>query len=136
VDSEVRDEIRSVVTDVLDKGGASWQACADAGLLGLAAPEEYAGEGLGLGEIGVLLHEIGVRALDLPAWETLACGLMTLVKTGTPEQQARFVPDIVAGKLHLAPALDEPGVAMPPHPRTALVDGRVTGHKIGVTELD
>ena len=136
MDAGVRDEIRSVVTDVLDKGGASWSAFADAGLLGLAAPEDHGGEGLGLGEIGVLLHEIGTRALDLPVWDTLACGLMTLVGAGTPEQQARFVPDIVAGKLHLAPALAEPGGALLDSPRTTLVDGRVSGHKIGVTDLE
>jgi 3-oxo-4-pregnene-20-carboxyl-CoA dehydrogenase beta subunit len=137
---EVRAEIRSVVTDVLDKGPdesrASWQAFADAGLLGLAAPEEHGGEGLGLGEVGVLLHEIGSRALDLPVWDTLACGLMTLVRAGTAEQQARFVPDVVAGKLQLAPAMAEPGAGLLDDPRATLVDGLVTGHKIGVSDLD
>ncbi len=41
---DVSGEIRSVLTDVLDKGPeeieASWPACAEAGLLGLAAPSE------------------------------------------------------------------------------------------------
>jgi alkylation response protein AidB-like acyl-CoA dehydrogenase len=83
----------------------------------------------------VLLHEVGARALDLPVWDTLTCGLMTVVRAGTPDQQARFVPDVVAGKLHLAAASSEPGVALPDLPRTTLVDGRVTGHKIGVTDL-
>jgi alkylation response protein AidB-like acyl-CoA dehydrogenase len=136
VEAGVREEIRSVVTDVLDKGGATWQAFADAGLLGLAAPEEHAGDGLGLGEIGVLLHEIGTRAIDLPVWDTLACGLLTLVRAGTPEQQARFVPDLVAGKLLFAAALSEPGCGVVDPPRTTLADGRVTGHKIGVGALD
>ncbi|MBW8750887.1 MAG: acyl-CoA dehydrogenase [Propionibacteriales bacterium] len=140
VDSGVREEIRSVVTDVLDKGPestrATWPAFADAGLLGLAAPTELGGEGLGLGEIGVLLHEIGTRALDLPVWDTLACGLLTLVRAGTPDQQARFVPDVLAGTLHFAAALAEPGAALLDPPRTTLVDGRVTGHKTGVTDLD
>jgi alkylation response protein AidB-like acyl-CoA dehydrogenase len=136
VEPGVRDEIRSVVTDVLDRGGASWQACADAGLLGLAAPEEHGGEGLGLGELGVLLHETGTRAVDLPVWDTLVCGLLTLVRAGTPEQQARFVPDLVAGKLHLAAALCEPGAALLDAPRTTLVDGHVTGHKIAVSDLE
>ncbi|HET6167712.1 MAG TPA: acyl-CoA dehydrogenase, partial [Marmoricola sp.] len=135
-DEDVRDEIRSVVTDVLDKGGATWPAFADAGLLGLAAPEELGGEGLGLGEIGVLLHEIGTRAVDLPVWDTLACGLMTLVRAGTPDQQARFVPEIVAGKLLVAPAMAEPGAGPFDTPRTTLADGKVTGHKIGVSDLD
>jgi len=140
VDAGVHEEIRSVVTDVLDKGPAerraTWQACADAGLLGLAAPPEHGGEGLGLAELGVLLHEIGTRAVDLPVWDTLVCGLLTLVRAGTAEQQVRFVPEIVAGRLKLAAAMAEPGRGMLDDPRTTLADGRVTGHKIGVTDLD
>jgi alkylation response protein AidB-like acyl-CoA dehydrogenase len=136
VEPGVREEIRSVVTDVLDRGGATWQACADAGLLGLPAPEEHGGEGLGLGELGVLLHEIGARALDLPAWDTLVCGLLTLVRAGTPEQQARFVPDLVAGKLQLAAAMCEPGVGLLDAPRATVVDGHVSGHKIAVADLE
>jgi 3-oxo-4-pregnene-20-carboxyl-CoA dehydrogenase beta subunit len=139
VDVGVHEEIRSVVTDVLDKGPderrATWQACADAGLLGLAAPEEHGGEGLGLAELGVLLHEIGTRAVDLPVWDTLVCGLLTLVRAGTAEQQTRFVPGIVAGELQLAAAMAEPGSGILDPPRTTLADGRVTGHKIGVTDL-
>lgn len=140
MESGVRDEIRSVVADVLDKGPehkrATWQAFADAGLLGLAAPEELGGEGLGIGEIGVLLHELGTRAIDAPVWDTLACGLMTLARAGTPEQQTRFLPDLVAGKLTFAAAMCEPGAALLDRPRTTLVDGRVTGHKTGVSDLE
>ncbi len=132
---EVRDEIRSVITTVLDKQGGTWDACAEAGLLGLAAAPEYDGEGLGLAELGVLLHETGKRALDLPVWETLVCGLLTLEKAA-PEQAAAYVPDVVAGKLLFAPALNEPGTALPTAPATTLRDGAVTGHKIDVTLLD
>jgi alkylation response protein AidB-like acyl-CoA dehydrogenase len=136
VDAGVREEIRSVVVDVLGKGGATWDACADAGLLGLAASEAHGGEGLGLGELGVLLQEIGRRAVDLPVWETLVCGLLTLEHSGTSEQAARFVPDVVAGKLFLVPALNEPGTALPADPATTLHDGRVSGKKSDVTLLD
>jgi len=136
VDSDVRAEIRSVVTDVLDKGGATWQALADAGLLGLAAPEAHGGEGLGLGEVGVLLHEVGARALDLPVHETLACGLLTLGAAATPEQAASLIPRVVSGELLLAPALNEPGSALPTAPETTLRDGKVSGHKIDVTVLE
>ncbi|RNL64797.1 acyl-CoA dehydrogenase [Nocardioides marmoriginsengisoli] len=134
--SEVREEIRSVVTDVLDKGGATWAACAEAGLLGLAAPEEHGGEGLGLGEVAVLLHEVGARALDLPVWETLACGLLTIASAGTPDQAASVIPRIVAGELLIAPALNEPGNPLPTAPGTTLRDGKVSGHKIDVSVLD
>ena len=114
---ELQGEIRTVLTDVLEKGpedvGASWLACAEAGLLGLAAPAEYGGEGLGLAELGVLVREAGARALDLPFRETLVCGLLTLVRCGTPEQQELFVPRIAAGELLVAPAVNEVGHGAP-----------------------
>ena len=49
----------------LDRDGG-WAELAEAGLLGLAVPEAYGGEGLGLPEVGVLLRETGARA-DAPA---------------------------------------------------------------------
>ncbi|MET0840429.1 MAG: acyl-CoA dehydrogenase family protein, partial [Marmoricola sp.] len=111
---DVVDEIRSVLTDVVEKGpedvGESWRACAEAGLLGLAAPTHHGGEGLGLAEVATLVREVGARALDLPFRETLVGGLLTLARAGTPEQQEIFVPRIVAGDLLVAPALDEVGV--------------------------
>ena len=60
---DVSVEIRSVLTDVLDKGPeaieASWAACAEAGLLGLAVPESHGGEGLGVAEVSVLARDTG-----------------------------------------------------------------------------
>ncbi len=132
---DVREEIRSVVADVLDRGGATWSALAGAGLLGLAAQAELEGEELGLPEVGVLLHEIGRRAVDLPVWDTIACGLLTLRAAATPEQAARLVPGVISGDRHLLPAMDEPGEALPEAPRTTLRAGRVTGRKVNVTAL-
>jgi alkylation response protein AidB-like acyl-CoA dehydrogenase len=129
------DEVRSVLADVLDKGTADWPACADAGLLGLAAPEELGGEGLGLAELGVLVHALGTRAADLPVWETLVCGLLPLVRSGTAAQQQELVPGIVAGDLLLAPAVAEPGRAFPDDPATTLVGGGVRGTKVRVPVL-
>ena len=137
---DLHGEIRTVLTDVVEKGpaevGASWAACAEAGLLGLAAPAEHGGEGLGLAELGVLVREAGARALDLPFRETLVCGLLTLVRCGTPDQLELFVPRIVSGDLLVAPALNEVGVAQPARPSTRLEDDRLTGHKIAVPSYD
>ncbi len=126
------DEVRGVVRDVLNKSDASWQAFAEAGLLGLAAPQAYGGDGLGLTELGVLLHESGSRAVDLPIWDTLVCGLLPILAAGTPAQQQALVPGIVDGSMLLAPAVNEPGVAFPARPRTRLDGDRLSGAKVGV----
>lgn len=138
--TEVRAEIRSVFTDVVEKGpqdpAASWAACAEAGLLELAAPPEHGGEGLGLDAVGVLVREAGARAIDLPLRETLVCGLLTLVRSASAEQQEIFVPRIAAGELLVAPALDEVGHALPLSPATRFRDDRLTGRKIAVPVHD
>ncbi|MCW2749264.1 MAG: acyl-CoA dehydrogenase [Aeromicrobium sp.] len=132
----VLDEVRSVIGDVLDKGDGSWRALQESGLLALAAPKSLGGEGLGLVEISVLLHEVGRRAAELPVWETLACGLLPLVRSGSDELQADLVPKVLAGELLFAPALGELGAVLPSNPATSYDGQSVTGIKVGVPVLD
>ncbi|WP_332644969.1 acyl-CoA dehydrogenase [Aeromicrobium sp.] len=132
----VLDEVRSVIGDVLDRGDGSWRALQESGLLALAAPEKLGGEGLGLTEISVLLHEVGRRAADLPVWETVACGLLPLVRSGSEDLQADLVPKVLAGELKFAPALGEPGDALPTSPATTYDGKSVTGTKVGVPVLE
>ncbi|WP_332667507.1 acyl-CoA dehydrogenase family protein, partial [Aeromicrobium sp.] len=135
VDS-VLDEVRSVIGDVLDRGDGTWRALQESGLLALVAPKEHGGEGLGMAEIAVLLHEVGRRAAELPVWETVACGLLPLVRSGSETLQADLVPKVLAGELTLAPALGEPGNALPAEPATTYDGTGVTGTKVGVPVLD
>lgn len=134
--SETQQAVRGVITDVLDRDTAGWKALASAGLLGIAVPEEYGGEGLGLPEVGVMLHEVGRRAVALPVWETLACGVLTLTRSGTPEQRAVLLPEVAAGESILAAALQEPGMGIPATPGTTLrKQGErllLSGRKVGV----
>lgn len=132
----VLDEVRSVIGDVLDRGDGSWRALQESGLLALAAPKEHGGEGLGMVEVAVLLHEVGRRAAELPVWETLACGLLPLVRSGSDALQAELVPKVLAGEVLFAPALGEPGAALSRTPATTYDGNAVTGTKIGVPVLD
>ena len=129
----VLEEVRSVVAATLDRS-PSWATCADAGLLGLLAPESLGGDGLGVAELGVVLHEAGRRASTLPLRDTLT-GLLALASAdlGDPGD---LVPRVVAGELLLLPALNEVGTALPPAPGTSLVDGRLTGRKLSVPVYD
>ena len=127
--------VRSVLADVLDRDG-SWAELAEAGLLGLAVPDAYGGEGLGLSEVSVLLRETGTRAKHLPVWETLCCGALVLATAGTDEQRQALLPGIASGELLLTPALREAGRAITDAPTTTYADGTVTGRKIAVTYAD
>ena len=79
--------VQGVVSDAFDKGGGTWEALASAGLLGLAVPQEHGGDGLGLGEVGVVLHETGRRAAYLPVLETLCLGVLPVARCGTAAQR-------------------------------------------------
>lgn len=132
---ETGEAVRSVVREVLDRateapfdqgGDATWSALGEAGLLALPVPEAQGGEGLGLPEVAVLLKESGHRALQLPVWETLCCGVLTLAAAGSEEQRAALLPGVATGETILTPALRELA-------ETSYADGTVTGRKIGVT---
>ncbi|MBI2244538.1 MAG: acyl-CoA dehydrogenase [Nocardioides sp.] len=141
---EAAEAVRSVVTEALERAGddpaatweRTWAALASAGLLALAVPEEQGGEGLGLREVAVLLRETGVHAVQLPVWETLCCGALTLAAAGSAEQRHVLLPGVAAGEKLLTPALREAGAGIPDRPATTYADGRVTGRKIGVTYAD
>jgi 3-oxo-4-pregnene-20-carboxyl-CoA dehydrogenase beta subunit len=124
--------VLEVVREALDRE-ADWSGLVSAGLLSLPVPEAYGGEGLGLGEVAVLLREVGSRAGELPVWETLCCGTLTLAAAGSDDQRQRLLPGVATGEVILTPAVREAGAGIPETPATVLAGGRLTGRKIGVT---
>lgn len=85
-----------------------WRELADAGLVGIAVPEEHGGAGLGLSEVCLLLEQQGRFVAPVPLWETTIAALA--VACGSPEQQADLLPAVVSGtaKLSLAVSLYGP----------------------------
>ena len=130
--AEALDAVRSVIREALDRS-ADWPALAAAGVLGLPVPTAYGGEGLGLPEVGVLLRETAARAVHLPVWETLCCGVLTLAAHGSEQQQAELLPGVATGEIVLSPALREVGAGITATPSTTYSDGTVSGRKIGVS---
>jgi len=82
-----------------------WREAADAGLLGIAVPEEHGGAGLGLVELLLVLEQQGRRLAMLPLWETALAGL-ALGQHGTGPQHEQWLPRIAGGRATLTVALD------------------------------
>jgi alkylation response protein AidB-like acyl-CoA dehydrogenase len=95
------------VEDAGDYDTTLWKTLADAGLLGVAVPEEHGGLGLGLRELTLLLEETGRTAAHVPLL-AVAQGVSAVVRHGTAEQQAALLPDVAAGSSILTAALSEP----------------------------
>lgn len=115
---------------------SAWKDMGRAGLLGLAVPEALAGEGLGMVATSAVLTEVGRQAAPLPAWSTLALGVLPVARFGTEAQRRRVLGGVADGERVLTAALTEREYAFPQVPRTrAMPDGGgfvLSGSKNGV----
>ncbi len=121
---------------------AAWQGMAKAGLLALTLPVWLDGDGLGMLEAGVLITEIGRRAVPVPGLATIALGILPVVRWGSQNLQARLLAGVGSGERILTAALREPSAGMAAKPTTVVTLtggpsgsgswGTVSGTKIGV----
>lgn len=84
------------------------QVMADAGIFGLWLPKEYGGAGMGVSALALAFEELSKAciALSLPAG-TSALGGMPMFFWATPQQRAKWVPDLASGKKLWTFALSE-----------------------------
>jgi alkylation response protein AidB-like acyl-CoA dehydrogenase len=130
----------------LERAGAwmhrgAWEALAKADLLALGIPEAQGGGGLGMMELGVLLHQVGRTAAPIPALETLVSAGMPIARYGSAAQRERWLSGVGAGARVLTAALEDTGSRDPLAPATrAVADGgggwRLEGAKRAVPFAD
>jgi len=90
-------------------------AMAAGGWLGIAMPEEYGGAGLGIVEAAVMMEavaESGAAFSGASAIHLNIFGLQPVVVFGTAEQQARFLPPLIAGRERACFAVTEPNAGL------------------------
>jgi alkylation response protein AidB-like acyl-CoA dehydrogenase len=76
---------------------ALWQELRELGWPGIAVSEEHGGQGLGAVELAVLLEELGYACAATPYLST-AVAAAVIQTAGTPEQQARWLPELASGE--------------------------------------
>lgn len=118
-----------------------WAALADAGLVGIALPEEHGGGGFGLTEACLVAEQVGRAVAPVPYLAAVVGAGLPIARFGTPEQQGRLLPGLVAGTSLVSVALHEPiEVTVPAVPVTHAAreaDGwRLTGEKSFVVAAD
>jgi alkylation response protein AidB-like acyl-CoA dehydrogenase len=88
---------------------ALWSAVAEVGWFGLAVPTELGGSGFGLGEVVVVLEELGRALAPGPFTATmLAAAMLASTTDGVGKE---LLPDVVAGRT-AAVALGAPALAV------------------------
>jgi acyl-CoA dehydrogenase len=109
---EIRDSVRRICADF---PGAYWRdldareaypaefvkALTEAGYLAALIPEEYGGAGLPLRAAGVVLEECHAAGCYAAAAHAQMYTMGSLLRHGSPEQKARYLPKIASGELRL-----------------------------------
>jgi alkylation response protein AidB-like acyl-CoA dehydrogenase len=106
-------ELKPYAAEVDERGLLRQEAIARMpalGLTGLQVPEDYGGAALSTLGAAIAIEEIGracgSTGLTISAHNGLGCG--PIVNWGTPEQQARYLPELAAARVLGALALTEP----------------------------
>lgn len=85
-----------------------WEEMAELGWPGLALPEEWGGQGLGIVELAVIFEEMGYALAPSPLLSTTVAGL-ALAARGSDEQRERWLRPLAAGEARGTPALFDAG---------------------------
>jgi alkylation response protein AidB-like acyl-CoA dehydrogenase len=84
---------------------AIWSEIRELGWPGIAIPEEYGGQGLGMVELVILCEALGYVCAPSPFLSNAIAGLV-ISEGGTDAQRARWLPGIASGEALGAAALD------------------------------
>ena len=102
------ERIRELAESELGFEPADWEEMAELGWPGLALPEEWGGQGLGIVELAVLFEEMGYALAPSPLFSNTIAGL-ALALCGSDEQRERWLRPLAAGERRGTPALWDAG---------------------------
>ena len=111
---EVESSINLLIADRKDNGlvtAKEWSALGETGLLGLSAPKEFGGQGLGATNTAMLYEAFGSTCHDMglvfAAGAHLFACVMAIAEFGGEDLKKRFLPAMTAGDLAGANAASE-----------------------------
>jgi acyl-CoA dehydrogenase len=84
-----------------------WQQMAELGWASIILPQQYGGLDFGFTGLGVVLEETGRTLTASPLYATAVVGASALMLGGREQQKETLLPELAAGRLTLALALEE-----------------------------
>ncbi len=90
------------------------RAMADGGWLGIAAPTEYGGAGLGVTEAALMMHQVA-KAGAMAAASSIHINIFgphPIIVFGTDEQKKRWLPDLIQGNIKSCFGVTEPDAGL------------------------
>jgi alkylation response protein AidB-like acyl-CoA dehydrogenase len=104
------DRIRELAASEHGFERSDWEEMAGLGWPGLALPEEWGGQGLGIVDLAVLFEEMGYALAPSPLLSTTVAGL-SLAANGTDAQRERWLRPLATGEARGTVALFDAGTA-------------------------
>ncbi|MFC9687056.1 acyl-CoA dehydrogenase family protein [Kribbella sp. NPDC056951] len=156
-ESEERQALRKAVGELGKKYGYEWfdkqarsggntsELWAEAGklgYLGVNLPEEYGGGGGGMGDLSIVLEELGTAGCPLLMMVVSSSIVGTVItRFGTAEQKQQWLPGLADGSTTMAFAITEPDAGSNSHNITTTArrteDGwALSGRKVFISGLD
>ena len=91
---------------------AFWQATCDAGLSGVALPEQHGGAGLGLLEMALIIEQLaesgGGAVVSMLFVTNLIFGGLSISRLASDAMKKDVIPEIISGEIKCSMALTEP----------------------------
>jgi len=88
-----------------------YEAIAEGGWIGIAMPEEHGGGGLGITEASIVVEEVAASGAAMNGCSAIHLsifGMNPVVKHGSDEMKAAYLPKVLSGDLHVAFGVTEP----------------------------
>ena len=118
----LRDSVRTFVAREMPDGFArewdlkgeppleTYQRFADAGFMGVGIPERYGGQGGGIVEVAIVLHELSraMMSFAIMVYRSAIHASGGLQAYGSEAQREQFLPDMATGKYKFCFSLSEP----------------------------
>ncbi len=122
----------------------AWKAICDAGLCGVALPEEHGGSGRGAFDMALIIETLAASGAGSTVGQLFMCnpifGGVAISKYGTERMKAELLPRLISGDLQFCMALTEPDAGSNTLEMRAYAapDGngfRLNGQKIWITNV-
>ncbi len=121
------ERIRELAASETGFDQAEWDEMAELGWTGLALPEEWGGQGLGIVDLAVVFEEMGYALAPSPLFTDTIAGI-ALALCGSDDQRERYLRPLAEGTLRGAPALWDAG--SPASIGSFTMEGRADGDGI------
>ena len=111
-----------------------WTALAEIGAAGLIVPEEHGGVGLTLLDAALTAQMLGRNVAPVPFVASCVMAPLGLLGSGSPAQQAEWLPKLAAGEAVAAVAVSEAAAGVRDGAGVTAANGKLTGKALFVLD--